>query len=68
MTGYTKLNSDKLAIDKVIYQIRSGAIMNWIHEQPSNLWELVGFSNLDSGGISYLFSSEMEVWFKLRWQ
>ncbi len=64
----------------VIYNIKSKDIRAWVESHPTDMWKFHGVdvdaraenSSLASFvtrhlGQSYVFTTEMEVWFKLRW-
>ena len=60
--------------NKWVYNVRSQDIRIWIEEQPIHMWKYYDIPfNTDLSlmvltGINYIFTPEMEVWFKLRWQ
>lgn len=64
----------------VIYRIKSTEIREWVESHPTHMWKFHGVdvdaSEANSSlatfvtsqlGQSYVFTTEMEVWFKLRW-
>jgi hypothetical protein len=59
--------------NKWVYNIRSQDIRIWIEEQPIHMWKYYDIPyNIDLPltalyGSNYIFTPEMEVWFKLRW-
>lgn len=58
-----------------VYQIRDNEIISWIQSQPIHTWkpytiEERNFLEMPVEfmlGESYVFTEEMESWFKLRW-
>ena len=54
------------------YHIRSNEIILWVESQSKDHWSFRGTGPSDDWaavvGISYNFTPEMELWFKLRWQ
>jgi hypothetical protein len=70
---------DYLGIDvptnKWVYSIKSQEINLWIEKQPIHMWkyydvaiEVLSELSLKAlYGTNYVFTPEMEVWFKLRW-
>lgn len=59
--------------DDWVYNVRSSEIQVWVEEQPAYMWKFYEVTDsLDLPvsaliGENYIFSEEMEVWFKLRW-
>jgi hypothetical protein len=64
----------------VIYSVESTEIREWVESHPTHMWEFYGVdadaseANFSLAafvasqlGQSYVFTTEMEVWFKLRW-
>ena len=73
MDKWEKIGID-MSTNKWVYNIRSQDIRIWIEEQPIYMWKYYDIPfNTDLplmilNGSNYIFTPEMEVWFKLRWQ
>lgn len=74
MDKWEKIGID-MSTNKWVYNIRSQDIRIWIEEQPIYMWKYydIPFNFIDLplmllNGSNYIFTPEMEVWFKLRWQ
>jgi hypothetical protein len=69
---WEKIGIDKLT-DKWVYSIQSQEINIWIENQPVHMWKYYDIPYILDVPIrmltstSYVFTTEMEAWFTLRW-